>query len=60
MILLVHFLALRIEKAFQVLLVDVVNIAVIYGFICCIFAVALARFELLFEVLSLTVHPDFH
>lgn len=60
MILLVHFLALRIKEAFQILLVDVMNIAVIHGFICGIFAVALARFELLLEVLSLTVHPDFH
>ena len=60
MILLVHLLALCIEEAFQILLVDVVNIAVIYSFIGCIFAKALARFELLLEVLSLTVHPDFH
>ena len=60
MILLVHLLSLSVEKAFQILLVDMMNIAVVNCLIGCILAKALACFKLLLEILSLTMHPDFH
>ena len=54
------FASLGVKESFQVLLVDILEAAVIYSLIGCVFAVALCRLKLLFKVFSVSVHLDFH